>query len=281
MRRFEFVEGSSSKFWSPGVEGSTFTVVYGRIGTAGQRKEKEFDDEAAAQKEYDKKVAEKLREGYVEVAGDGGEAPAPKAKKEPARPTIQPLPVRVKDAVIDDAALIKAAARALTSFVKSTSNRSWRRRQAAKEAKRALSRIAGVDVAAHPALAGALDTAADAVLAAQGLPLSLVLQLVSSLPTAAVARVFARWSTTTGAAAAAVNVLNGLKTALNDDVELAWRAGRVLVDRDIADRAALASFATLRPFIDARVEGGSSALLAGIDAGGDDVVARRVQALRA
>ena len=61
MRRFEFVDGGSSKFWAAEASGNTFTVVYGRIGTAGQRKDKAFPDSAAAQREYDKKVAEKLK----------------------------------------------------------------------------------------------------------------------------------------------------------------------------------------------------------------------------
>ncbi|RKH48196.1 WGR domain-containing protein, partial [Corallococcus sp. AB050B] len=73
MRRFEFVDGNSSKFWVPELQGATFIVTYGRIGTAGQRKEKVFPDEDAAQKEYNKKVAEKVREGYAEVTS--GEAP--------------------------------------------------------------------------------------------------------------------------------------------------------------------------------------------------------------
>jgi predicted DNA-binding WGR domain protein len=59
MRSFEFVEGSSSNFWSPELRGSTFIVTYGRIGTAGQSK-KAFPDEASARHEYEKKVAEKL-----------------------------------------------------------------------------------------------------------------------------------------------------------------------------------------------------------------------------
>ncbi|NMO18398.1 WGR domain-containing protein, partial [Pyxidicoccus fallax] len=78
MRRFEFVEGTSSKFWEPELKGSTFIVTFGRIGTSGQRKEKAFPDEAAARREYEKKVAEKLREGYREVtAGDAAAAPPP------------------------------------------------------------------------------------------------------------------------------------------------------------------------------------------------------------
>jgi len=32
-RRFEFVEGSSAKFWEVSVQGSTLTVVFGKLGT--------------------------------------------------------------------------------------------------------------------------------------------------------------------------------------------------------------------------------------------------------
>ena len=39
---------------------------YGKIGTSGQQTLKEFGDAAAAQKEYDKLVAEKTKKGYVE-----------------------------------------------------------------------------------------------------------------------------------------------------------------------------------------------------------------------
>lgn len=34
-RRFEMVEGASSKFWEVRQDGATFTVTYGRIGAAG------------------------------------------------------------------------------------------------------------------------------------------------------------------------------------------------------------------------------------------------------
>lgn len=84
-RRFEFVEGSSSKFWEVSVEGATLTVVFGKIGTAGQTKPKTFGSPEAAQKEADKLVGEKTRKGYVEVGG--GTAPAkaaPAAAKKPA-----------------------------------------------------------------------------------------------------------------------------------------------------------------------------------------------------
>jgi DNA ligase-1 len=65
-RRFEFVEGKSSKFWEISVEGKDVTVHFGRIGTNGQTQTKNFADEAAAQKHADKLIAEKTEKGYVE-----------------------------------------------------------------------------------------------------------------------------------------------------------------------------------------------------------------------
>jgi predicted DNA-binding WGR domain protein len=65
-RHFEFVEGSSKKFWEIWLEGSSFTTKYGRLGTDGQETMKEFDSADKAKKEYDKLVAEKTKKGYVE-----------------------------------------------------------------------------------------------------------------------------------------------------------------------------------------------------------------------
>ena len=65
-RYFEFVEGTSSKFWEISMSGSDVTTRWGRIGTDGQSKTKTFKDEAAAKKEYDKLIAEKTGKGYVE-----------------------------------------------------------------------------------------------------------------------------------------------------------------------------------------------------------------------
>ena len=67
-RRFEFVGGSSAKFWQVSVEDCTVIVMFGRIGVDGQQITKSFDNHAAAQKHADKLIAEKLRKGYVEVA---------------------------------------------------------------------------------------------------------------------------------------------------------------------------------------------------------------------
>jgi DNA ligase-1 len=66
-RRFEFSEGTSNKFWEISLSGKSHTVTFGRIGTEGQTKTKDFADEAAARKDYDKLVREKTGKGYQEV----------------------------------------------------------------------------------------------------------------------------------------------------------------------------------------------------------------------
>lgn len=69
MRRFEFSEGSSNKFWEIELSGSGFTVTWGKIGTTGQTQTKDFPTEAKAQTEHDKLVSEKVKKGYAEVGG--------------------------------------------------------------------------------------------------------------------------------------------------------------------------------------------------------------------
>jgi predicted DNA-binding WGR domain protein len=66
-RYFEFVEGSSSKFWEINLDGTSFTTRYGKIGTDGQQSMKEYDSPAQAKKEYEKLIAEKTKKGYVEL----------------------------------------------------------------------------------------------------------------------------------------------------------------------------------------------------------------------
>jgi uncharacterized protein (TIGR02996 family) len=66
MREFKYSDDKSYKFWKIELNGSAYTVRFGRIGTKGQTKTKEFPSATAAQQAYDKIIAEKLREGYVE-----------------------------------------------------------------------------------------------------------------------------------------------------------------------------------------------------------------------
>ena len=84
-REFKLVDGSSDKFWAIEVEGASHTVHYGRTGTAGQRKTKEFASESAAATAAEKLIGQKTRKGYHEVAG--GAAPPPAA---PGAPSTRP-----------------------------------------------------------------------------------------------------------------------------------------------------------------------------------------------
>ena len=82
MPRYEFVEGTSSKFWEITLEGKSFTTKFGKIGTAGQSSNKAFGSDAEAKKEYDKLIAEKVKKGY-QPAGGGNGAEAKHAKPRP------------------------------------------------------------------------------------------------------------------------------------------------------------------------------------------------------
>ncbi len=66
-RRFEFVGGSSDKFWDVSVNGSEVEVSFGRTGTNGQTTTKTFPDNAAAEMHAEKLIREKVGKGYCEV----------------------------------------------------------------------------------------------------------------------------------------------------------------------------------------------------------------------
>jgi len=67
--RYEFKEGTSSKFWEIALDGASFTTTFGKIGAAGQTSTKDFDDDSAAEAAYAKLIAEKVKKGYVLVKG--------------------------------------------------------------------------------------------------------------------------------------------------------------------------------------------------------------------
>jgi len=69
VRKFEFVEGGSSKFWEIAVDGPRTTVRFGRIGTAGQSLTKEFGSPPDASRDAERLIREKLAKGYKEQAG--------------------------------------------------------------------------------------------------------------------------------------------------------------------------------------------------------------------
>lgn len=75
MRTFTFSDAKSHKFWNIELSGSSFTVTYGKIGTAGQTQTKSFPSPEKAQAEHDKLVKEKLAKGYVETTPSAAKAP--------------------------------------------------------------------------------------------------------------------------------------------------------------------------------------------------------------
>jgi len=67
VRRFEFSEGNSHKFWEISSQGLGVTVRFGRIGTQGQSQVKSFADEAAAAKHVETLVKQKVAKGYQAI----------------------------------------------------------------------------------------------------------------------------------------------------------------------------------------------------------------------
>ena len=67
-RYFEFVEGSSAKFWEISQSGKDVTVRFGKIGTNGQTQTKTLADADAATKHAEKLIKEKTGKGYKETA---------------------------------------------------------------------------------------------------------------------------------------------------------------------------------------------------------------------
>ncbi|MGE0434471.1 MAG: WGR domain-containing protein, partial [Planctomycetota bacterium] len=145
-RRFEFVEGSSSKFWEVEVSGSEYTTRWGRIGTDGQSKTKSCKSDDAAQTEADKLIAEKTGKGYVEVGGTAKPATKattkavakPAAAKKAAATTKQAEPAKKTVAATTKTALVSgkakgqakaAAAPAATAVETATATDEWTERE--------------------------------------------------------------------------------------------------------------------------------------------------------
>ncbi len=111
MERYELVEGTSSKFWQVSIDGTTLTVTYGRIGTAGQTKEKAFDSLDAATKEKNKLVKEKTGKGYR--LSDSAPAPTQLAKSKPEaaeKPVKEAAALAINDSAIASEDVPAAAA---------------------------------------------------------------------------------------------------------------------------------------------------------------------------
>ncbi|WP_437783389.1 WGR domain-containing protein [Sorangium sp. So ce1097] len=292
MRRFEFVQGTSAKFWMADVNDRTFIVVYGRIGSAGQRKEKAFPTPEAATRELEKKVAEKLREGYQEVAAASGApaggAPAPAAEEAAPTPPKLDLPPRVRPGEATEAKR-KAAVHALSALAAARGRRSWALGRAVRRARRALSALGGLDPATDAALSAAVDALMARVVAPSApdrLPLVRAIELLSELDAAAFARAVRETWKAPPAASPAAGALALLRRQLEElgDPELGLRVGALLVDRPhhgaMSTEAGWAlRWKALSPHLEAHLARSGRSLtdyLARIDAGGDPHVAQRI-----
>jgi predicted DNA-binding WGR domain protein len=65
-RYFIFEDEKSKKHWSIEIEGASFIVNFGKLGSSGQKIEKTFETEEDCNKEYEKLINKKLKEGYLE-----------------------------------------------------------------------------------------------------------------------------------------------------------------------------------------------------------------------
>jgi predicted DNA-binding WGR domain protein len=68
MRRFEYKDARSYKFWEIEITDTGFTVRYGKVGTEGVTQTKNFPSAEKARSEAEKKIREKTSKGYSEVA---------------------------------------------------------------------------------------------------------------------------------------------------------------------------------------------------------------------
>jgi predicted DNA-binding WGR domain protein len=96
MRRFEFTDDKSAKFWEIEQSDSDLNIRWGRIGTAGQSQTKNFADAAKASAAMLKLITEKTTKGYAELATTAGAsigttpAKPPAAKSTPSKPAAAP-----------------------------------------------------------------------------------------------------------------------------------------------------------------------------------------------
>lgn len=77
MRRFEFKDGKSNKFWEIETRGSAIVTRHGRIGTDGRETSKPCGSPAMAERQAASAIASKLEKGYAEVDATAVAAPPP------------------------------------------------------------------------------------------------------------------------------------------------------------------------------------------------------------
>ncbi len=93
MRRFEYKDQTSDKFWEIEQENCDLHTHWGRIGTNGQSKTKSFASEAKAQAAMTKQIEEKTAKGYIEVSTDGQSISKTQPKPESVQVAVPEKPI--------------------------------------------------------------------------------------------------------------------------------------------------------------------------------------------
>ncbi len=70
MPRYEFMQGRARWFWDINLEGKSFTIGYGKVGTTEQPTRQSYASGAVAKKEYDRVIASLHQKGYAPLEGD-------------------------------------------------------------------------------------------------------------------------------------------------------------------------------------------------------------------
>lgn len=92
-KKLIFKDDKSDKFWNIAVSGLSFTVIFGKSGTAGQSSNKTFDQETTCLAQAQKLIQEKLKKGYIEEGQTPG-APAASTA------TVEISPAEIKSTAI-------------------------------------------------------------------------------------------------------------------------------------------------------------------------------------
>ena len=69
-RTFIYTDEKSNKFWTIEVNGNSYTVNYGKAGTAGQTQTQDFADETACPKAANTLISASTIKGTVEPSGE-------------------------------------------------------------------------------------------------------------------------------------------------------------------------------------------------------------------
>src|SRR5260221_5207489 len=96
MRRFEFSEGTSNKFWEVSATGKELRIRFGKIGSDGQIKLKQLASPAAAEAEMLRLIAEKTNKGYADVGGKNNGAAKPASDVTPAELVMTNISVKIR-----------------------------------------------------------------------------------------------------------------------------------------------------------------------------------------